>query len=463
MHPLVVSWSGARAAVLSALLLALAACAGQPPSSSPPVATPELFSRSGEAAAPQQWWVAFDDAALNRLVDRALGANLDLQAAYERLNQARAVRARQEAGLFPSLEARAGAERRDDGDSETDLFSAGLAAEYELDLWGRVRAQADAEAFRVAASGADYQAAALSLAAEVANTWFELLTQRTQQELASAQLDTNRDVLSLIRARFGIGESASADVLRQRQLVEASREQLLTVQARTRVIEHQLAVLLGEPPKGVVFPDDGTLPALPPLPATGVPAELVRRRPDLRQAYFQLQAADADLASAVAERFPRLTLSASLSNETTDSEALFDDWLATLAGNLVLPLIDGGQRRAEARRFRSLREQRLYEYGQATLVAFQEVEDALVQERQQQRRMESLREQLALADSAYRQLRIQYVNGAVGYLEVLSALQERQELRRTLITARQELLAFRVALYRALAGGFPVPEEEENA
>ncbi|HBS15531.1 MAG TPA: hypothetical protein DD977_11440, partial [Alcanivorax sp.] len=135
MHPLVVSWSGARAAVLSALLLALAACAGQPPSSSPPVATPELFSRSGEAAAPQQWWVAFDDAALNRLVDRALGANLDLQAAYERLNQARAVRARQEAGLFPSLEARAGAERRDDGDSETDLFSAGLAAEYELDLW----------------------------------------------------------------------------------------------------------------------------------------------------------------------------------------------------------------------------------------------------------------------------------------------------------------------------------------
>ena len=169
------------------------------------------------------------------------------------------------------------------------------------------------------------------------------------------------------------------------------------------------------------------------------------------------------LASAVAERFPRLTLSASLSNEITDSEALFDDWLATLAGNLVLPLIDGGQRRAEARRFRSLREQRLYEYGQATLVAFQEVEDALVQERQQQRRMESLREQLALADSAYRQLRIQYVNGAVGYLEVLSALQERQELRRTLITARQELLAFRVALYRALAGGFPVTEEDENA
>lgn len=212
MPPLADPGFAARAVAFFVLLLVLAACAGPPPSSSPPVTAPELFSRSGEAAAPQQWWVAFDDASLNRLVDRALGANLDLQAAYERLNQARAVRERQEAGLFPSLEARAGAERRDDGDSETDLFSAGLAAEYELDLWGRVRAQADAEAFRVAASGADYQAAALSLAAEVANTWFQLLTQRTQRELARAQLDTNRDVLSLIRARFGIGESASADV-----------------------------------------------------------------------------------------------------------------------------------------------------------------------------------------------------------------------------------------------------------
>ena len=159
MPPLADPGFAARVVAFFVLLLALAACAGQPPSSSPPVTTPELFSRSGEAAAPQQWWVAFDDSSLNRLVDRALGANLDLQAAYERLNQARAVRERQEAGLFPSLEARAGAERRDDGDSETDLFSAGLAAEYELDLWGRVRAQADAEAFRVAASGADYQAA----------------------------------------------------------------------------------------------------------------------------------------------------------------------------------------------------------------------------------------------------------------------------------------------------------------
>ncbi|QJX01365.1 hypothetical protein HML84_04285 [Alcanivorax sp. IO_7] len=111
-------------------------------------------------------------------------------------------------------------------------------------------------------------------------------------------------MLSLIRARFAIGESASADVLRQRQLVAASREQLLNVEARIQVLEHQLAVLLGVPPGAVTLPGDGTLPALPPLPATGLPAELVRRRPDLLSAWYQLRAADADLAAAVAERFP---------------------------------------------------------------------------------------------------------------------------------------------------------------
>ncbi len=108
-------------------------------------------------------------------MDQALGANLDLRVAYERLRQARAVRDRQEAGLFPSVEANAGARRRDDGDTETDLFSAGLAAEYELDLWGRVRSRADAEALRARAGLADYRAAALSLAAEVSNTWSSCL------------------------------------------------------------------------------------------------------------------------------------------------------------------------------------------------------------------------------------------------------------------------------------------------
>jgi outer membrane protein TolC len=194
------------------------------------------------------------------------------------------------------------------------------------------------------------------------------------------------------------------------------------------------------------------LPSLPPLPQTGVPGELVQRRPDVQQAWRLVQAADRDLAAAISNRFPRLSLEASISNRTDTARELFDNWLATLAGNLVVPLVDGGERRAEVTRSRAVLEQRVQEYRQTVLTAIQEVEDALTRERQQQQRLERLEQQIDLAGASFRQLRTRYLNGAVSYIEVLNALQDRQDLQRTRLTARQQLLNARVALYRALAG-----------
>ncbi|WP_159437909.1 efflux transporter outer membrane subunit [Vreelandella massiliensis] len=430
----------------------LTACASQQEPVSPPVNLPETFSQSGELPTPKRWWTAFDDERLNTLIDQALERNLSLKATYQRLQQARAVVDREAAGLFPTVNASAGAERRETDTTDIDTFSAELSADYEVDLWGRVRAQVEAEEFRARASLADYQAASLSLAGEVSTTWFRILAQRAQQQLAQSQRQTNQDILTLIESRFASGLSDSADVLRQRQLVAASQERLVNVEAERRVLEHQLALLLGQPPAGSTPPEGATLPELPPLPDTGLPLALVQRRPDLEQAFRQLQAADAELAAAISNRFPRLTLSASTASQARSTDELFTDWLSTIAGNLILPLIDGGQRRAEVERQRSLREQRLYEYGQATLTAIQEVEDALVQEQQERQRIESLEQQIALSETTIQQLRLRYFNGSANYIDVLNALQEGQDLRRTLITAHQQLLGFRVALYRALAG-----------
>jgi NodT family efflux transporter outer membrane factor (OMF) lipoprotein len=362
----------------------LTACANQQAPVSSPVNLPKTFSQSGDLPLPKRWWTAFDDDSLNTLVDQALKRNLSLNATYQRLQQARAIADRQAAGLFPTVSASVGAERRETETTDIDLFSAELSANYEVDLWGRIRAQAEAETFRARASLADYHAAALSLAGEVTTTWFRIQTQRAQQQLAQAQRQTNHDILRLIESRFASGLSASADVLRQRQLVAASQERLANVAAERRVLEHQLAILLGQPPAQHTPPKGHTLPELPPLPDTGLPLALVQRRPDLEQVFNQLQAADAELAAAISNRFPRLTLSASTASQAESTDALFTDelftnWLTTIAGNLILPLIDGGQRRAEVERQRSLRQQRLYEYGQATLTAIQEVEDALAQ------------------------------------------------------------------------------------
>lgn len=458
--------------VLAVLLLG--ACASPQQSPTPPVDLPPAFSRSGQLAVADDWWTAFDDPDLNRLVTQGLDGNLSLRASYQRLRQARAVADRQRAGLFPSLDATAGAERQESDSAGATAFSsgrstrgttfsAGLSASYEVDLWGRVQSLSEAEALRASATLADYQAAAISLSGEIASTWFQLVEQRAQRALAETQLKTNQTVLTVIESRFATGQSGSADVLRQRQLVSASGERRSSIAGEVSVLQHQLAVLLGRSPGQASLPDSKSLPPLPPLPDTGVPADLVQRRPDLQQAWRLIQAADQDVAAAITNRFPRISIDASFSTQANNASDLFDNWLATLAGNLLVPLVDGGQRRAEVRRTEAALEALIQEYGQAVLTAIREIEDALAREQQQTRSLESLEEQIQYADTAYRQLRNQYLNGAVSYIEVLNALQDRQELQRAVLNTRQQLLTTRVMLYRAIAGRIDTPQTLKTA
>jgi NodT family efflux transporter outer membrane factor (OMF) lipoprotein len=458
--PDVITRSCCRLALLIAATL-LVSCATPQDRPVRPLELPPGFSDSGQPPVSNAWWTSFNDGALNQLIETALDDNLSLRAGFQRLRQARALADRQSAGLFPSLNATAGAERQESDTTETDIFRAGLNASYELDLWGRVQSLSEAEALRASASLADYQAAAVSLSGEIASTWFQLIEQRGQQALAESQLETNTNVLKVIESRFSMGQTGSADVLRQRQLVSASRERLSDIEGETRVLQNQLAVLLGQSPGQSSLPNGQSLPALPPLPDTGVPAELVQRRPDLQQAWQVVRAADQDLAAAISNRFPRISIEASVSAQANDASELFDNWLATLAGNLLVPLVDGGERRADVRRSEAALEALIQEYGQAVLTAVREVEDALAREQQQKQRLESLKEQIGYADTALRQLRNQYLNGAVSYIEVLNALQEKQDLQRTILNTRQQLLTTRVTLYRALAGPIETLESDE--
>ncbi|MDX1632603.1 MAG: TolC family protein, partial [Thermoanaerobaculia bacterium] len=142
---------------------------------------------------------------------------------------------------------------------------------------------------------------------------------------------------------------------------------------------------------------------------------------------------------------------------------LFDQWARSFTGGLLVPLFRAGALEAEVDRAEAIRNQRVSEYGQATLIAFREVEDALVREAKQRERIRSLERQVELADQSYEQLRIQYFNGLGDYIDVLVALTERQQLRRDLIAARRALLEFRIGLYRALAGGFETEREDVAA
>lgn len=411
-----------------------------------------------------RWWRSLGDAALNERIERALTNNYDLAAAWQRLSAARALARRAEADLYPDLDATAGASRQESLDSGSDqtTLSLGLAASYEVDLWGRIDSLAQAEALRARATEADYRAAAVSLSSSVALTWYQIAEARAQLDLVQSQLEVNQTFLSLLEERFDFGQLRKADLVRQEQLVEATREQAIVQRARLDLLEHQLAILEGRPPQSAGAEPGAALPGLPGMPRVGVPAELLQRRPDVRAALLRLWAADRDLAAAVSDQYPRLNLTASLETAGEQPGDLFEDWLLGIAGQAIAPLLDGGEREAEVERNTAVVRQLVAAYGQTVLQAFGEVEDALSRERRQAQRLASLNEQLRLAEQSVEEVQTQFLNGVGDYLAVLTALRDQQQLERDVLAARLDVVAARIALYRALAGGFTTPREREQ-
>jgi outer membrane protein TolC len=270
--------------------------------------------------------------------------------------------------------------------------------------------------------------------------------------------------------RFRQGIAAAADVLRQKQLVEQTRGKTKDVRSQIWTLSHQLAILLGKPPKSLNIPDDRTLILLPPLPATGLPGELIQRRPDVQAVFYQVQAADARVAAAIAERFPRIDLAGALTTNLTPTltggafatapGGLFANWLANVSAQIVAPIFNAGARAAQVDLTKATRSEVLHNYEFTVLQAFQEVENALIQEAQQREKTSSLEEQFQIATQVIERLRARYLNGATASLDVLNALNSQQELEREILTARRTLIDFRVDLAKALAGVWSMTQPE---
>lgn len=415
---------------------------------------PPPFSASGTAVTPDRWWTAFGDDGLNQRVEEALAGNYSLAAARQRLQAARALARREASDLFGDLNGIVGITGTFGPGSDSSRLQWGLDGTYPIDLWGEIESRVEAERLRSEAARLDYQAISLDLAAEIAQTWFTLIEAHAQVQLLDEQIQTNRTGLEIQSSGFGLGLFRSPDVLRQWQLLEGTLEQSVVEKTRIELLEHQLAELLGRMPQTAGYYPGFDLPQLPPLPATGIPADVLQRRPDIRREFVAIQAADRDLASAISDQYPRLNLSGALLNVAEQPEAVFRDWFVSVGGQLVAPLLDGGQRRAEVDRRTALKAELFNRYQQAVLSALREVEDSLAQEKNQRERIKHLEKQVELAGEASNQLRQQYLIGDVDYLDVLSAITGQQRLQRQLLSAQLELVLIRVALYRALAGEF---------
>ncbi len=423
-----------------------------------PVHMPEKFSATGNGSIPDKWWETFGDKTLNSYIEQALGDNFDLLIAWDRLAQTEAIAVKEGAALFPEVNANGQASRtREEMGNVANYYNRynlGVSVSYELDLWGRIRATHQGALLDVQADRENVDATAIVLSARIAQTWYQLAEAIAQVEVINQQIESNQKVLTLITSRFKQGQYGAADVLRQRQLLESSNGQLILAQEQTELLLHELSILLGTAPGSLTQPQEAWLMDLPILPVVPVPSELIQRRPDVRSAFINVQAADQRMARAIADQFPRISISASAETSGMEARDLFDNWLANIAGNLSQPIFDADRRGAEVDRTRAALSQAIHEYGRVIRISLREVENALTQERQQAEYLLNLSKQVALAQKVLERTRESYINGQLDYLRVLESLVSLQSLERNYIRAKQQLISRRIDLCQALAGSW---------
>lgn len=424
--------------------------------------TLQAFSLPGEKKVPEKWWLSFEDYTLNKLIDTALRSNLPLKTFWYQVEEAGTFIEIASAEKWPQvfLELQSGVNIPEPdfvGGENTQLS---LRSSYEVDLFGRIKQSVQAEKYRFKASYYDYKTASITVTGEIALTYFRIKAIKNQLRLIEQQLKANEQVLALIRARFASGQIRGVDILRQQQLIENTKEQKIELESQLGVLQNQLAVLLGLSPGNSIQISE-QLPELPPLPETGIPLQLVNRRPDVLASFNALQASDRELAVALSNKYPRLNFSLTAAMRSNTYIDLLHSQALSIAGSLLAPLFYGGRLNAEVDRAEAVRQQLVNEYGQNILVAFQEVENALIRETKLAEQIEVIEEQVQLSEKTLNQLRIEYLHGSIPYLDVLITLDQQQQLRRELVDTQLALFETRIALYRALAGGFETEREGE--
>ncbi len=407
----------------------------------------------------EEWWRAFNDETLNQLMTEMFAQNLELSQSIARLQQVESAFQVTRSAQLPTLSAGGNVSRsRQPGvmdDFTGDSRQLSLAAGFELDLWGKLAAQSQAANLELAASHQDVQTLYLGLSAKLADLYFLVVEQRAQLELTDQSIASFTDTRERVEIRYRMGLVPALDMYQARQSSSGAEATRYLFEARLAQAEHAIGVLLGRYPERNSHGALETLPSAPELFAFGIPSELIKLRPDLRAALQRVEAADARVAVAIADRFPSIRLSGNygtLRQEVTAGLLKGEFW--SLLGNLALPVVDGGRRRAEVERKEAALRESVAGYQHKVLLAFQEVEDALVNNVATEQRIERLAETVQATEATLRLSKDRYMAGLVDYLPVLTSQRADFDVRSRLLAAKRQLLADRISLARALGGSW---------
>lgn len=409
------------------------------------------------------WLKTFGDPELEAIVAEAIENNLNLQAAVARVDQAAGFATQAGAELTPVV-GLGGQGLAREGLSATDpsLSGSGVAlnASWELDLWGRVRSQA--QAGQAAFEGAQYQLewAYQSVAAQTAKVWFLVTEASLQKNLAEEALELYEETLVIVEKKYELGQVTSREVALARANVAQGKNIVRSAEGAKQQASRALEVILGRYPAAEIDGADDLVATPPPIPV-GIPSELLERRPDLRAAERNIAARFLSIQTAEAARLPRISLTAgagSTSGELTDILAVDSNYWS-VGANFMAPIFQGGALAAQVDINSAQFQEAMAGYGLLALTAFSEVEQGLANDQLLGEREELLREVVAESTEA---LRVATTQFDVGKVDLLSVLQQQGQVVRAnvdLLSIRDQRLQTRVDLHLALGGSFEESDE----
>ncbi len=419
--------------------------------------------------APHALWVFWQDLGdplLPQFVEEALAASPKLRLAQARLREARARRAMASGALYPSLTASGSAGRRaglgEGGAPARDQFAVGFDASWELDVFGGGRRAVEAAAADYEAFEASLEDTQVSLVAEVARGYFEVRLLQVRLAIARRNLESQTETYELAALRAGAGLASEQDVAQATAIREQTRAYLPSLEVGLVEAEHRLDILLGLNPgtSHARLSSAQDLPKIPAAIAVGIPAEALRRRPDVRAAERRLAAATARVGVATAALYPSLRLSGTLGLEALSLAGLGDGAFYSLLGGLVAPIFQGGRLRAQLLAQDAVREQELIAYEQTVLAALAEAESALITLARNREREEALARATEAAKSAALFATQRYGAGVIDFQSVLDTERNVLALEDSLASARADGVFALIRLYKALGGGFGRDLEE---
>ena len=469
--------------ILSAL--ALAGCEVGPNYTPPNLPAPPAFSeattrptsrptdpRLAEIPTPDElkrWWETLHDPELNSLIDRAVASNLDLQAGVQRILQARAQLGIAGAANFPTVNGianythsrrsgRLGGGSFSGAVLESDLYQAGFDASWEIDLFGGIRRGEEAARATYQASIEGQREVLITLLGEVATDYVQLRGLQRQVEITEANINTQKESLVLIQSRNRAGLVADLDVTQQTAQVLTTQAELPDLEAEIHQTIHQISILLDLPPGELQqeLEKPAPIPYGPWRVPPGLPSELLRRRPDVRQAERQLAASSAQIGVATAQLFPQISLTGDLGYESSQLHNVFgiNSRYFGIGPSITLPIFNAGSIQYNIDVQNTLERQAFINYESVVLTSFQEVEDALIAYTKEQDRRAELEEAVKQDQRSVDMTQDLYKNGLDTFLDVLTAQNTLLAGEQQLTLSEQSVSADLVALYKALGGGW---------